>query len=259
MKKLLGLVFVVSLCAPSLAFAAVPNSQVQTTLVQQLLAEFVSEVNSLQAMQDTIATAADPTQFQGLKNLLQSQFNDTESELVNVLQPNQTATLSTAPVALSVANSVASPTNSSDNTPMTDVTPQCVPNPQLTLTIPNPVVATSSPSFGYVADFTNGCPLVRSDATADAVVYSMSMLDSDGNVVMTPSGSPIMPDYSDFIPSNQNRYHLNDNPNMTLSGVDINISGIADIPGDRSGRIPGNYTLVLTVNGVTQSAPFTVQ
>lgn len=73
---------------PSFAFASTPNDTVRATLVQQLLAEFVSDVNAIQQMQDTIKTAVDPTQFSSLSTLLQNQFADTTTQLDNLLNPS---------------------------------------------------------------------------------------------------------------------------------------------------------------------------
>lgn len=112
MKKYLLIAALV--LAPSLTFAATPNVTVRATLIQQLLTQFVAEVNGIQQMQDTIATAVDPTQFLSLSALLQNQFTDTQNQLDNLLNPSGV------------------PEQTAQNTePLSGATPMCVSNPTL--------------------------------------------------------------------------------------------------------------------------------
>lgn len=91
MKKLFVSALAGLFLIPFVSFAST-DDVIRTSIVNQLLALFVQEVNGIDAMQNLIAQSSNPAQFQDLQQLLRNHLAQTQSELVNVLKPQATST-----------------------------------------------------------------------------------------------------------------------------------------------------------------------
>lgn len=186
MKKTLGALALVLVLAPLSVFAATSNTQVQQTLVQQLLTEFVFNVNAIQQMNDTIATAFDPTQFSSLTTLLQNQFTATQGELDNLLNPN---------VPVSVVPSVTQPNTTTppvadDTTPVQTSTPQaptCPSVPTIGTSIEYyPVTPTGIPGHDtIIIPFTGSSVTIPSNPNKDLIYAYLDVTLTDPCVPFT--------------------------------------------------------------------------
>lgn len=120
MKKLLGFSMFLFL-VPFAAFAQT-DDQIKASITQQLLSNFVVEVNALDKIQTLAGQSSDPSQFDSFSAMVAQQLSETSAQLANLLGGSAPITDSAAPVQ---NGSMA------DNS---STTPSCVVNPVLNVT-----------------------------------------------------------------------------------------------------------------------------
>lgn len=87
MKRTLVVLAFVTLFIPSVSFAS--DAEIKTTILQNLLVQFTSQVNAIDAMQKEVAKSSNPAQFKSFSDVLRSQLDFTTKALAALLNNEQ--------------------------------------------------------------------------------------------------------------------------------------------------------------------------
>lgn len=139
---------------PSLCFAQ-SDTDIQSSILQTLLTQFVAQVNAIDTIQGEIAQSSNPAQFANLTSVIDTQLQYTTQSISVLLNPTAAAT-------------VTAPTTNSVNFASTPQETQEAPDKSAILV--NPTYTPSTPQRGVSDNIPYG-----------QYGFDVSVLDSNGN------------------------------------------------------------------------------